>query len=89
MNVRMSLYCIRVQKDDGRLNAGEDAITLGMIDDAVQAVTPSVHVSVERIADFAASHYKTTFDTWKKMGAKLDTVKTLYSRHSFVYLNRF
>ena len=53
MNVRMALYCVRVQNVEGRLSAGEGAITLGMIDDALQAVTLSDDVSAERLADFA------------------------------------
>ena len=86
LSFRMSLYCVHVEKEEGRLIQGEVAITLGMIDDAVQAVMLDDKITDQRLKDFTKSHYKTTFETWSKIDAELDTVKTLYSSSSFVYL---
>ena len=89
LNVRMSLPCVRVQKVERRLVATEGAITLAMIDDAVHEVSLNDDISEERLNDLTESHYSTTFSTCAKIGAELDTVKTIYSTHAFVYLNKY
>lgn len=78
MNVRLSLYCVRLEKRAGRLRAEEGADTAGMIDDAVQAISlhggSSVDMAYAQRA--ATSHFETTDECWTNAGACLDRVKT-------------
>jgi hypothetical protein len=88
MNVRISLFCVRKAKRAGYLFKTDAATTAGLIDDGVQAVEITTGSTVERAQKAANEHFETTRDTWSKLAAELDVVKTIYSSSKFIYLNR-
>nr|AXA52552.1 putative RdRp-complex [Linepithema humile qinvirus-like virus 1] len=88
-NVHISLYCVSKAKSAGWLLSSEAANTAGLMDDAVQAVELDPSSSIEHQQRAADSHFATTAETWKSLGAELDVVKTIYSSSKFMYLNRF
>jgi len=88
-NVHISLYCVRKAKRAGLLLSSEAASTAGLTDDAVQAVELDPESTLEHQQRTADSHFRITAETWKSLGAELDTVKTIFSSSKFIYLNRF
>jgi len=89
LNDRLSLYCVRVAKEKHLLREHEGARTAAMIDDAVQALVFDSDTTDDRLQTIVDQHYDTTFTVWANVGAELDKHKTMYSTHSFIYLNRF
>lgn len=88
LNVRLSLYCLKVAKEQGFMGDGESSITAGLIDDAVQAIVMAKDRTPEEKQIMADRHFQTTCDTWQGAAAKIDEVKTMYSTIKFIFLNR-
>jgi hypothetical protein len=87
LNVHLSLFSTNESKRKGALLSSEAANTAGLIDDAVQAV--ELQGDLDHMQAAADTHFLTTTETWNAAGAKIDTVKTIYSTIKFIYLNRF
>lgn len=86
LNVRLSLYCVRVAKRQGFLLKNEGATTAGLIDDAVQAV--ELGKDIEHAQQATDAHFRITCDTWSGLSAEISKEKTLVSSVKFIYLNK-